>query len=86
MSVVWSERTPLHASSMPTFPVLISITLPCWTAGIAKKLSASTQMRATVRMSPCTSSRSTGIGHGTAMRMKHTGTAKWSNHGRPPAK
>ncbi len=84
MSIVWSERMPLHASSTPTSWPRTRIRLPCASAGMARTFINSAAIAATPRMSPWTMSCSRPLGHGTANSRNPTGNAKCRTHGQPP--
>ena len=84
MSVVWSERMPLHASSTPTSWPRTRIRLPCASAGMAIRFMISAAIDAAPRMSDWTMSCSSPLGHGTASSRNPTGNAKCRTHGHPP--
>ena len=86
MRVAWSERTPVQASSIPTRPVLSSMTLPCWTASVPMRFRIRIVIAVSARMSNCTTVCSSCIGQGVATRKNKTGKAKCLNHGAPPAR
>ena len=84
MSAAWRDRTPLHASSTPSSPDLISMTFPCWTAATPAIVRISTVVEATTRIKLCVSGISTTWGQGTAVKRKQTGKAKCHSHFAPP--
>src|ERR1043166_9320973 len=64
---------PLQASSMPTTPVAISMTLPRCTDGISSQPSNSTVIPVVARVRAWNSGPSNIEGHDTAIRKKKTG-------------
>ena len=86
MRVAWSERTPVQASSIPTGPVLSSMTLPCCTASVPMRfriLDCDRRVGAHERLhDQLFELHRPGRGH----EKNKTGKAKCRDHGAPPAR